>query len=211
MVCEEDTIKAVIDIEWGMFQNTENIAGRASCQEDPETFKIMRSSQFENWSKEAVESYLDDLNEATRKGENLIAEKYARMMKSTSPIEYSKVEHLLHPVQDEVIGLIDNIVKIVLDWEEELSLEVPYILKKGRPLHASTDSFGVTSLETYLRGELSTYSKKTLELLYAHFLKEKSQNINGSKITMEFMVKKYGYQSLAEANEAMKKRSIHAR
>lgn len=166
----------------------------------------MRSSQFGNWSKAAVESYLDDLNEAKRRGENLISEKYARMMESTSPTEYSKIEHLLRPLHVEAIGLIDKIVKIVLHWEEELSQEYPYILKRGRPLYASMDTFCVTSLETYLRGELSTYSKRTLELLYAHFLKEKSQNINGSKITMEFMVKKYGYTSLEEANAVMKKR-----
>jgi hypothetical protein len=82
----------------------------------------------------------------------------------------------------------------------------PYILKKGRPLYTSLDTPFVTSVETYLRGELSTYSKKTLELHYAHLLNEKSQNINASEITLEFMVRKYGYKSLEEANEAMKKR-----
>lgn len=189
-----------------MFQNIENIDGRASCQEDPKTFKIMRSSQFENWSKAALESYLDDLQEASRREINLISEKYGRMMKSTSPIDYAKIEHLLKPLDSEVLELIDKIVSIVLEWEEELFKKYPYILKKGRPLHASMDTPFVTSLETYLRGELSTYSKRTLELYYEHLLTEKSQNINGSKITLSFMVKKYGYKSLEDANETMKKR-----
>ena len=64
---KENLIKLVIDVEWSMFQNIENIDGRASCQEDPKTFKIMRSSQFESWSKAALESYLDDLQEASRR------------------------------------------------------------------------------------------------------------------------------------------------
>src|SRR3974390_2181633 len=95
---KEDLIKAVLDLEWNMFQNIENVGGRTSCQEEPATFEIMRSSQFENWSKATGDSYWDDLNEAKRRGENLIAEKYARMMQSTSPIEYSKIEHLLRPL-----------------------------------------------------------------------------------------------------------------
>jgi hypothetical protein len=58
----------------------------------------------------------------------------------------------------------------------------------------------VTSLETYLRGELSTYSQKTLELYYDHLSQQESENINGSEITLEHTVKQYGYASLKIAN-----------
>jgi len=199
-------IEKVVDLEWNMFQNVENIDGKASCQEDPKTFKIIRSSQFESWPKAALESYLDDLKEANEKEINLISEKYARMMRSTSPSHYAKIEHLLQPLDSDKQELIEKAVKIVLAWEEELLKKYPYILRKGRPLYSSLDSPLVTSVETYLRGELSTYSKKTVELYYGHLLNERSRNANASKTTLESMARKYGYKSLEEANEVMKNR-----
>jgi hypothetical protein len=204
MDTENSLIEKVVDWEWELFQNVENIDGKASCQEDPKTFKIMRFSQFESWPEAALESYLDDLNEANKKQINLISEKYARMMSSTSPSHYAKIEHLLQPLDSDKQKLIEKAVRIVLEWEEELVKKYPYILRKGRPLYSSLDSPFVTSVETYLRGELSTYSKRTLELYYEHLLNEKSRNMNASEITLESMVRKYGYKSLEEANEAMK-------
>ena len=56
--------KFVVEKEWEMFQQVKGIGGRASCQDDQETFVIMRLSQFESWPEEAVESYLQDLEEA---------------------------------------------------------------------------------------------------------------------------------------------------
>ena len=203
---KENLIEKVVDLEWDMFQNVENMDGNASCQEDPKTFKIMRSSQFEGWSKAALEGYLEDLKEASKKGVNLISEKYGRMMKSTSPFHYAKIEHLLQPLDSDQQELIEKVIRMVIEWEEELAKKYPNILRKGRPLYSSLDSPWVTSVETYLRGELSTYSKKTLELHYEHLMNEKSQNINASEITLESMVRKYGYKSLEEANEAMKNR-----
>jgi Protein of unknown function (DUF4125) len=133
------------------------------------------------------------------------------MMEWTSPVHYAKIEHLLRPLDSDVEELIEKVIRIVLEWEEELLKKYPYILRKGRPLYTSLDTPFATSVETYLRGELSTYSKRTLELYYEHLLSEKSQNINGSEITLKFMVQKYGYKSLEEANEAMKKRERRAR
>ena len=52
---------------------------------------------------------------------------------------------------------------IVLDWEEELFRKYPFVLRQGRPIRSSSDTLFVTSLETYLKGELATYSLKTLE------------------------------------------------
>ncbi len=208
MESEQSLIERVVELEWEMFQKVENIGGKASCQEDPGTFQIMRAGQFASWSKAALESYLVDLEEAKKRKRNLISEKYGRMMKSTAPVDYARIEHLLTPLDSEVLNLIAKIVSIVLEWEEELLKKYPYILKKGRPLYASMDTPLGASLETYLRGELSTYSKRTLKLYYEHLVDEKSQNVNGSEITLNFMVKKYGYLSLEQANEAMKKGTV---
>lgn len=205
---KEALIAKIIDLEWNMFQKVSNIGGKASCQENPETFKIMRYSQAISWAEDALESYLTDLSEAQKNKRNLLTEKYARMMKSTSPWEYyDRIEHWLPTLEPETLQLIDNIVKIVLEWEKELAAKYPNLVERGRPIHSTDDSQFVTSIETYLRGELATYSLTTLELFYKNVLKQKSENINGSEITLNSMVKQYGFNSLKEANEKIKLKS----
>ncbi|KUO78936.1 MAG: hypothetical protein APF81_26000 [Desulfosporosinus sp. BRH_c37] len=201
---KEALIAKIIDLEWNMFHNVSNIGGKASCQENPETFKIMRHSQAVSWSEDTLESYLNDLSTAQENKRNLLTEKYARMMKYTSPLEYANIEHKLPSLDSEIPLLIDKIVKIVMGWEEELSVKFPNILKKGRPIYSTQDSMYVTSVETYLRGELMTYSQKTLELYYNNILMQQTENINGSEITLFYMIKQYGFNSLEEANEKLK-------
>ncbi|MFZ3171101.1 MAG: DUF4125 family protein [Carboxydocellales bacterium] len=205
MVRKKTLITQIIDLEWNMFQNVHNVGGTASCQEDPKTFKIMRFSQAMSWSEAALESYLGDLTEAQENKRNLLTEKYARMMKSTSPKEYySRIDQRLPPLAPETLQLIENIITIVMRWEEELAIKFPNIIQKGRPIHSSDDTMRVTSMETYMRGELATYSPRTLKLYYEHVLEQKSENINGSEINLDIMVKQYGFNSLEEANEKIK-------
>lgn len=206
MTTRENIIEGIIEAEWEMFQEVPNIGGRAACQDDLETFRIMRAGQSAAWSDATLESYLDDLNDAKSSGRNLLTEKYARMMRTTSPSEYARIEHLLPPVDPEAIELIERIVRIVLEWEKKLLEKYPYIIKRGRPLFSREDSIGVTSKETYLRGELSTYSLRTLKLYIDHIQKEHSENVNGSALTLLYMVKQYGFDSLEEANERIKSR-----
>ena len=192
MTNKEDLITNIVDTEWKMFKNVPNIGGTAPCQEDYKTFEINRFSQAMSWSEATLESYLGDLVEAEKNGRNLLTEKYGRMMKSTSPLEYACIEHLIPPLATNVPPLIDQIVEIVLEWEEELSEKYPHIVKRGRPLRSSADTPFATSLETYLRGELATYSPKTLRRYYKNVLKQKSENKNGSEITLNYMMKRYG-------------------
>jgi hypothetical protein len=203
MCKKEEIISKILDIEWKMFEKVSSIDGNAACQEDPATFKIMRTSQAMSWSMDILECYLEDLEKVQEDGRNLMTEKYARMMASTSPLEFEKIAHSLPPLAPEVSRLIDKIVAIILKWEEDLLRKYPNVVKRGRPLRSSEDSVYVTSLETYLRGELSTYSQKTLELYYDHVSKQESENINGSEITLEHTVKQYGYASLKKANEML--------
>ncbi len=203
MMIKEELIAKIIDLEWIMFQNVSNAGGRASCQDDRDTFRIMRSSQAASWSQEVLESYWVDLLEAQERKRNLLEEKYARMMKYTYPAEYAAIEDKLTPLDSAEIKLIEDIVEIVMNWESELLIKYPNIVKKGRPLHSTEDTMYATSVETYLRGELSTYSQRTLKLYYQHVIKQKSENLNGSEIVLDNMMKKYGFSSLAEANNKM--------
>lgn len=63
-----------------------------------------------------------------------------------------------------------------------------------------------TSFETYLRGELKTYSLPTLRLLRAFTEELDAAGGNLAILTMEATAKAYGYVSLAEAEAAQRSR-----
>ena len=79
-----ELIENIVDREWSMFDRVRNEGGRASCQNDPATFRIMRTSQFMTWPEDLLRSYLADLEAADRVGRNLLTEKYAFMMEYIS-------------------------------------------------------------------------------------------------------------------------------
>ena len=205
MSTKDELIKQIVKKEWEMFSSVQNEGGRAACQDDYRTFEINRCSQATSWSQDVLESYLSDLESAASGSRNLMTEKYARMMKSTAPMEYANVEHMLPPLAPEAPSLIEKISAIVLSWEEELERKYPYVLQMGRPLRSSEDSPNMPSLETYLKSEFATYSLKTLKLYLENVEKQRRENINGSQITMEHMVKLSGFASLEEANDKMKR------
>ena len=206
MRVKEELIAKIVATEWTMFQNVTNVGGRAACQDDFKTFNIMRSCQASAWSEAALASYLEDLTEAQEIGRNLLTEKYARMMEFTAPSEYALIQNQLPPVEQEAQLLIDRITKIHLAWEEEIRANYPYIRRRGRPASASDDTYYLTSIETYLRGELATYSTRTLALYYQNALEQKAANVNGAQIVLAATIQQYGFHSLAAANEAMKTR-----
>ena len=199
----EQLTAAILRIELAMFQAVPNAGGKAPCQEDTRTFRIMRYSQMAGWSEAVLESYLEDLSEAEGAGRNLLTEKYARMMQSTWPQEYARIAHLLPEVDPRARELSGGIVGVVLEWERELLVKYPHIVKRGRPLSSAEDSPGVTSLETYLRGELATYSVRTLELCLAHVRHQQAQGINGSALVLQQTMEQYGFASLEEANRKL--------
>jgi hypothetical protein len=201
---KEELITKIIDAEWEMFHNVPNIGGTALCQEDRRTFEINRFAQAMSYSEAVLESYLNDLSEAKNINRNLMTEKYGRMMESTSPEEYAQLEHLLLPLDLEVPPQIEKIVRIVLKWEEELAGKYPDIARRGRPIYSSEDTLYTTSIETYLRGELATYSLRTLKLYYENILNQKSEVINGSEVILRNVMESYGFKSLREANEKLK-------
>lgn len=204
---KEKLINQIVELEWEMFSNVSNIGGKASCQEQPKTFGLARRSQALTWSEAVLESYLEDLITAKKEGRNLMTEKYARMMESTSPSEYAKIADMLPPVAPETLALIDKIVEIHEEWNAEVSKKFPHIRSKGRPFYSSQDTPQVTSCETYMRGELATYSPKTLQLYYENISQQKAENINADEMTLAYTMKGYGYNSLEELEESLKKQA----
>ncbi len=197
-------IEKIIPIEWDLFSGLNNIGGKASCQQDYESFQIMRQSQLLSWREEMRQSYLHDLVEAKINGRNLMQEKYARMMKSTDPESYENVKKILPAISDECENLISIIVKYHIKCMEEYVSLYPNLASGNRKIYSSDDSLYNTSYETYLRGELATYSVNTLKI-YKDYVEELSlndQNLN--LIITEYMVKFYGYNSIKAAEDYKK-------
>ena len=197
-------IESIVNLEWDMFQNVKNIGGRASCQDDYETFAIMRRSQYENWTDEMLRCYYTYAASCEESGRNLLTEKYGRMMEYTDPHYYHEyvADHMPY-VPEKNYRLIDEIVEIMVDWGKELAKRYPKLSSAGRHITADGDSTGYTSQETYERGELATYPTEVLEL-YAAYLKElKAQGRSLAVMIQETMVRLYGYKSIDEAEASL--------
>lgn len=201
----EKLVEKIIEVEWQQFQLVKNEGGRAACQDDWTTFQIMRESQFINWPLEILESYAKDLMAAMDKNWNLVFEKYARMMKSTVPEKYKEVEAILPPISEERVKRMEKTIAIQTKWLEDFAVEYPNLMEAARYVHTSEDTEYETSSETYLRGELASYSEET-EKMYSEFIEKlQTEGKDFVVMTYEHMVKRYGYQSIKDAEERMKK------
>lgn len=198
---KEEEIEQIVSLEWQQFQQVQNEGGRADCQDQPETFWIMRKSQFLAWTQEALESYLEDIREAEANHWNLLTEKYARMMESTAPKQYAELAKWIPERSRERIQIQEELIRAKLRWEEEFAGEYPNLAGRGRLLYTSQDTPWETSLETYARGELGTYSDRTVRLLKKMYEQMEAKGENLSYRIMEHMVRFYGYSSLEQAEE----------
>ncbi len=196
----ENTLSRVIALEWEAFQGVNNAGGRAGCQDQPKTFAEMRRCQFYSWSDEALESYLRDLLDARECGRNLLMEKYARMMAWTAPDEYLRIRSALPDVPRESKELINEIAPILLAWQVEFARKYPRLAARSRPVH-SIGNVWMTSFETYMRGELQTYSLQTLKLYAEHVKKTKDAGGNLSAAAVERLARLRGYRSLEHAEQ----------
>ena len=202
---KERLMDQLIELEWEAFDKVRNQGGRASCQDDYDTFLIMRKSQYLEWNEELLQSFLTDLQNANLVGWNLIAEKYARMMESTEPEQYKVVADTLPIITEDKQKVIDGIVDIQVSWMEQFADEYPRTAGNARNIHSYDDNDYGTSYETYLRGELSTYSDNTLQLYGAMIVSLLKEGKNLAKLIMANTVKMYGYDSLEALEVHLKK------
>lgn len=194
----EELIKSIVREEWEQFQRVQNQGGRAPCQDDYRTFAIMRASQFSTWNEELCASYLCDLQEARVQGRNLLTEKYAYMMRNTDPAGFENIKHLLPTVPQEKTGMINAITAAQLKWQSEYVSMYPRFSAGSRPTDSVSDSLYGTSFETYLRGELATYSVRTLALYLAHVQRLEAERRNMTIENLECTARMYGFSSLEE-------------
>lgn len=199
----EKIIDQIIQYEWVEFDMTKNKDGRASCQDDWDTFSIMRKSQYFTWTDEMLTEYLWHIDDSLKNGRNLISEKYGRMMETTSPDEYALIKDSFPELSDDRKQITDAIVGIQVEWMEEFSRNYPKMAANARSVHSFEDTSDNTSYETYLRGELGTYSEKLISL-YGRFIVSLSKaNKNLAYLIMENTAKLYGYKSLDDVESKL--------
>ncbi len=196
---KEILITDVVSNEWEMFTNTNNIGRRSSCQDQKGNFIASRAAYWNMFDEQVLSSYLKDLSNAKSNKINLAAQKYGYMMESTDPDYFKSIKHLLVPVSDKKLKLVDSIMLIYMKWEEYLissSLD-----NKNRVLYKQYDSKYNTSVETYMRGELTSYSEETLSLILAQFLKNVSDGENPVK---NYLLTLKNYEEGSKSTESCK-------
>lgn len=75
---------------------------------------------------------------------------------------------------------------------------------RGRAIRKTQADPGEASVETYARGELSTYSEKTLRCLKTCFARLEEQEEHPEVLTMDYMARCYGYQSAEDAEQRLR-------
>ena len=86
------------------------------------------------------------------------------------------IKHLTEN-KDTIVSVFEekrNVVRSV----EGLSKKKGKELKENNPIQAKDNSLTHTSVETYMTGELQSYSENTLECILAHFLQCSKNNLN---------------------------------
>ncbi len=197
-------IQEIIEREWEFFGMVQNIGGRAECQNNYDTFYLHRKAQYDHFDEPTLTSYLHDLTIYKEAGINPITLKYAYMMESSDPTYYAQIKTQLPQLDDETKAIIEEVIAIELEMLTNCNAQYPKFAKLSRGANSHEDDLLNTSFETYLRGELYTYSPTTL-MNYAKMIIYNVQN----DINFVFEIRQssaiaLGYVSLADAESKIK-------
>lgn len=201
----EELAERIARLEFEAFDKVKNLGGRADCQDDWFTFSVMRKSQYFTWNKVMLMQYYYDFTREYQRGHNLIEEKYGRMMESTAPDEYASIADHFPVIDDQKKAVIEAIVEMQVSWMEAFADRYPQLAGNARSIHTYEDNQWNTSYETYLRGEISTYSDKMLQLYGQYIVELSNAGENLARRIMEQSVLMYGYEGLEEAESRLKK------
>lgn len=174
----EETLKKIVINEWNFFTNVNNIGKRAYCQDNSFTFIYSRLCYWNIYNDIILTSYLNDLINAKNDNRNLVTEKYAYMMEYTDPEYFNKIKKYLPPISDYKKNTVNSIMLIYMNWEEEIKKNNPELLDNNRDLYNPSQSAAKTTIEYYFKGELSSYSESTLNLILKYYLSAFQKGIN---------------------------------
>lgn len=195
-------INRIISEEYSMFEKVQNIGGRASCQDDFDTFYIMRFAQHSLFEMDTLQSYLNDVEAAQAAGRNLITEKYSWMMEETDPVYFTeKLKPYLPVISEQKRVMVDNMTTVFMNCYEPLKQWYPNLLASGRSPY---NSAGGASIRLYFSSELKTWSEATLQMACRDMVALLEAHKNPVRMIYEETVIFYGYLGLEAADEAMR-------
>lgn len=197
----DDIINEIVRLEFDAFDKVQNVGGRAECQNNWPFFYVMRKSQYMTWTDEMLITIRDLWRKYTADGWNFITEKYGRMMEYTSPMEYNQIRDNFPPRSERTIAIVNQIAEIQVGWMKEFAEKYPKLAANARDITSDADDIYNTSYETYLKGELLTYSEELLKM-YAEFivcLAREGKNL--AYMTIANTAHLQGYKSLDEAEK----------
>ena len=178
---KDAVVNDIINREWEMFQKTQNMGGRAACQDQYDTFYANRYSQH-----------------CVLIGRNLITEKYGYMMEFTDPAYYNaNLRDRLPALTEAKAQLVAQIVSLQLVGYQKYAAAFPALARAGRPAEESNLD---TSIRDYSIGEYKTYSEGTLELVLRDIKRMDNPVMEIQKTLVSF----YGFDSLQAAEAAQK-------
>lgn len=170
-------IEAIVTLELQMFQAVKVRPGEgASCQDQPDTFKVMRWMHHSVLPATTLSSYLQDLQVAVEMERNLVTEKYARM------------EGQIPQLKDN--PRIYQIAEVECAWMNELRKRYPHTIRGDE-----------NSFRNYLICELETYSDPTLELLWQNVQEAQVRQLNLPELRYCNLFRRMGYRSLDEVEQ----------
>ncbi|MDP9858489.1 hypothetical protein J2S71_000185 [Olsenella profusa DSM 13989] len=150
----------LVALEWKQFDSVLGMNGRASCQDDLRQFFAYRSAQYLAFPHELVHPVLSELKRADDEGRNLIAEKYARMMRVTDPEIYrttwARKLPIPSPVRKAALAQIRALLSPALD---DAARELPQSHLHARPDRSNART---VSAMDYFLAEVEGYSLGTI-------------------------------------------------
>ncbi|MFM9414318.1 DUF4125 family protein [Peptococcus simiae] len=165
MPTKDALIQALIDLEWSFFTQVQGLNGRALCQENPQTFAIMRRAQHQIFSEKTLDALMNDLLDAAEAGRNPMTEKYARMMEQSDPDYFARELALECPtLSAEKATTLQALRQLFADAQSAFSENAMAQQVRGR---VAVSGAGEVSGLDYLMGELATWSMVTLSLALA--------------------------------------------
>lgn len=177
----------IVAYEWDMLQKTSTKQKHLECKNNKYTFTLMRKSQWAVYSLDTQASYLQDIHQALQEGRNLMVEKYAYMMKEFVIEEFEAIKDRLPVVTAEKETLVTAILEQHFRWYDEAKQLLPKAMSYGR-CSCQTISKEV-SIFVYLRGELETYSCKTLQAILSENTTMIAHHMNGVVETLKNYIK----------------------
>lgn len=201
---KEELVNKIARLEFKAFDEVKNEGGRASCQDDWPTFSVMRKSQYLTWNKDMLIQYYYDFTREYEHGHNLITEKYGRMMENTAPDRYEAIKDYFPVLSEQKKAIVEQVVALQMAMTDEFGKEYPGLSGNARSFYSVDDNLYNTSYETYLRGEISTYSDKMLQLYAGYVVDCVKNGINIAKETISNTAILYGFKDLDSFEKSAK-------